>query len=194
MAHVQKKCKGSHTGNTNGRDDDGDGVREVHVNTMEGLWPSVRNFRPPFRGVYQRHLGEIQAEATSWHGGTECECRINATLVDSLCYHSNRLGQLCAPLRIASNVHCHTLGISMITNTSQTVRPQSRVGVSVAVSRIGLGGNRFEPSTHMQRHSVYIPFSPRESATLLVTKRPRPRAVGRTRVTLRLILFRGEEP
>lgn len=38
------------------RDDDGDGIREVHVNTLEGLWTSVRNFLRPFRGVHKRYL------------------------------------------------------------------------------------------------------------------------------------------
>ncbi len=33
------------------RDDDGDGVREVHTNTQEGLWAGLRNFVRPFRGV-----------------------------------------------------------------------------------------------------------------------------------------------
>ena len=43
------------------RDDDGDGVREVHVNTIEGLWTSVRNFLRPFRGVHKRNLGQYVA-------------------------------------------------------------------------------------------------------------------------------------
>jgi hypothetical protein len=30
---------------------DGDGVREVHCHTLEGLWTGVRNFLRPFRGV-----------------------------------------------------------------------------------------------------------------------------------------------
>ncbi len=34
------------------RDDDGDGIREVHVNTAEGMWTSVRNFLRVFRGVH----------------------------------------------------------------------------------------------------------------------------------------------
>lgn len=38
------------------RDDDGDGIREVHVNTIEGLWTSVRNFLRPFRGVHKKYL------------------------------------------------------------------------------------------------------------------------------------------
>jgi transposase len=38
------------------RDDDGDGIREVHTNTIEGLWTSLRNFLRPFRGVQKRYL------------------------------------------------------------------------------------------------------------------------------------------
>ena len=38
------------------RDDDGDGMREVHVNTTEGLWTSLRNYLRPFRGVHKAHL------------------------------------------------------------------------------------------------------------------------------------------
>lgn len=38
------------------RDDDGDGIREVHVNTIEGLWTAVRNFLRPFRGVHKKYL------------------------------------------------------------------------------------------------------------------------------------------
>ena len=43
------------------RDDDGDGLREVHVNTLEGLWTSVRNFLRPFRGVHKRYLSQYIA-------------------------------------------------------------------------------------------------------------------------------------
>jgi transposase-like protein len=38
------------------RDDDGDGIREVHVNTIEGMWTTVRNFLRPFRGVHKKYL------------------------------------------------------------------------------------------------------------------------------------------
>jgi transposase len=38
------------------RDDDGDGVREVHCNTLEGLWTGARNFLRPFRGVNKVYL------------------------------------------------------------------------------------------------------------------------------------------
>ena len=38
------------------RDDDGDGIREVHTNTTEGMWAGVRTFLRPFRGVHKRYL------------------------------------------------------------------------------------------------------------------------------------------
>jgi transposase len=43
------------------RDDDGDGVREVHVNTIEGLWTTARNFLRPFRGVHKKCLKDYLA-------------------------------------------------------------------------------------------------------------------------------------
>jgi hypothetical protein len=43
------------------RDDDGDGVREVHVNTLEGLWTGLRNFLRPFRGVNKVYLYQYVA-------------------------------------------------------------------------------------------------------------------------------------
>ena len=50
------------------RDEDGAGLREVHSNTTEGLWTSVRNFRRPFRGVHKAHrAGDVAL----------CEHRIN---------------------------------------------------------------------------------------------------------------------
>jgi transposase len=38
------------------RNDDGDGIREVHCNTMEGIWTGFRNFLRPFRGVHKQYL------------------------------------------------------------------------------------------------------------------------------------------
>lgn len=38
------------------RDDDGDGIREVHVHTTEGMWTGTRNFLRPFRGVHKAYL------------------------------------------------------------------------------------------------------------------------------------------
>lgn len=38
------------------KDLDGDGVREVHVNSIEGFWTGLRNFLRPFRGVNKVYL------------------------------------------------------------------------------------------------------------------------------------------
>lgn len=43
------------------RDDDGDGIREVHNNTMEGIWTGLRNFLRPFRGVHKKYLSAYVA-------------------------------------------------------------------------------------------------------------------------------------
>jgi transposase-like protein len=43
------------------RDDDGDGVREVHCNTMEGIWTGLRNHLRTFRGVHKKYLGQYVA-------------------------------------------------------------------------------------------------------------------------------------
>jgi transposase len=46
----------SHSAHEWARDDDGDGIREVHCNTMEGIWTGLRNFLRPFRGVHKEYL------------------------------------------------------------------------------------------------------------------------------------------
>src|SRR5262249_19744091 len=38
------------------RDEDGDGVYEVHVNTMEGFWSLLRSWLRPHRGISQEKL------------------------------------------------------------------------------------------------------------------------------------------
>lgn len=38
------------------RDDDGDGIREVHVNTLEGFWSLLRSWLRPHRGISQERL------------------------------------------------------------------------------------------------------------------------------------------
>ena len=50
------------------RDDDGDGIREVHTNTIEGLWTTARNFLRPFREVHKKYLHHYLAM---------CEHKIN---------------------------------------------------------------------------------------------------------------------
>lgn len=46
----------SHGDNEWARDADGDGRREIHINTIEGLWTDLRNFLRPFRGVSKHYL------------------------------------------------------------------------------------------------------------------------------------------
>jgi transposase len=43
------------------RDDDGDGVREVHDNTLEGIWTGLRNYLRMFRGVNKVYLAQYVA-------------------------------------------------------------------------------------------------------------------------------------
>ena len=43
------------------RDDDGDGIREVHCNTLEGTWTGLRNFLRPFRGISKHYLNQYIA-------------------------------------------------------------------------------------------------------------------------------------
>ena len=45
-----------HNDNEWARDDDGDGIREVHCNSVEGLWTDFRNFLRPFKGIHKRYL------------------------------------------------------------------------------------------------------------------------------------------
>ena len=63
------------------RDDDGDGVREVHCNTMEGTWTGLRNFLRTFlrtfRGVHKKYLGQYVAMF-------EWACNLTRVTVDCL--------------------------------------------------------------------------------------------------------------
>lgn len=43
------------------RDDDGDDIREVHINSTEGMWTTARNFLRPFRGVHKCYLSRYVA-------------------------------------------------------------------------------------------------------------------------------------
>ena len=38
------------------KDADGDGINEVHTNSAEGMWTTVRNFLRSFRGVHKKYL------------------------------------------------------------------------------------------------------------------------------------------
>lgn len=55
--HVQRvRHTVCHSKNEYARDDDGDGIREVHVNSNEGGWTGLRNLLRPFRGVHKAYL------------------------------------------------------------------------------------------------------------------------------------------
>ena len=45
-----------HSRGEDARDDDGDGLHEVHVNTMAGFWSLLRSWLRPHRGISQDHL------------------------------------------------------------------------------------------------------------------------------------------
>ena len=53
---TRSKVKHSRPNPEYARDDDGDGIREVHCNTMEGIWTGARNFLRIFRGVNKKYL------------------------------------------------------------------------------------------------------------------------------------------
>ncbi len=50
------------------RDDDGDGMREVHTNTTEGMWAGLRTFLRPFRGIHKRFLTGLHVRIGSASG------------------------------------------------------------------------------------------------------------------------------
>jgi transposase-like protein len=55
--HLQRqRSTVSHGAHEWARDDDGDGIREVHTNTIEGMWAGLRTFLRPFRGVSKHFL------------------------------------------------------------------------------------------------------------------------------------------
>ena len=64
----RKRATVNHGSREWARDDDGDGIREVHINTTEGMWTGARNFLRPFRGVHKYYLSGYVAM---------CEHRIN---------------------------------------------------------------------------------------------------------------------
>ena len=64
------------------RDDDGDGLREVHCNTIEGIWTELRNFLRRFRGVHKKYLGQYVAIFEWEHDLKEVTGRFLRMLMD----------------------------------------------------------------------------------------------------------------
>lgn len=64
------------------RDDDGDGINEVHCNSCEGLWTGVRNFIRIFRGVHKRWLAQyIATFENSYNYGHQLEDVLRAMII-----------------------------------------------------------------------------------------------------------------
>ena len=57
----RKHATVNHSAKEFARDDDGDGINEVHCNSCEGLWTGLRNFLRPFRGINKRYLAQYVA-------------------------------------------------------------------------------------------------------------------------------------
>ena len=60
---VREHPKVCHAEHEWARDDDGDDIREVHTNTIEGMWTDVRNYLRPFKGVHKDYLSNYVAMA-----------------------------------------------------------------------------------------------------------------------------------
>lgn len=72
----------------NGRDDDGDGQREVHCNSCEGGGAALRTYLRSFRGVHKRDLKDYAATY---------EAMYNAK-----CSTANLIRQMCQMCRTAT--------------------------------------------------------------------------------------------
>ena len=66
------------------RDDDGDGFREVHVNTAEGLWSLLRSWLRPHRGVSQEKLPAYLAFFQVVHNARRRRKALLTTLIGAL--------------------------------------------------------------------------------------------------------------
>lgn len=69
------------------RDDDRDGINEVHTNTIEGLWTYLRNFLRTFRGVHKKYLHLYCAMFEIKHNLK----KVTATVVQSVCFNNRIL-------------------------------------------------------------------------------------------------------
>jgi hypothetical protein len=66
------------------RDEDGDGIREVHTNSIEGFWTGLRTFLRPFRGISKWYLSQYVAVYEVVHSFKEItSVLIRAMLIDN---------------------------------------------------------------------------------------------------------------
>ena len=66
------------------RDEDGDGLCEVHVNTMEGVWSLLRSWLRPHRGISQEKLPAYLAFFQVVHNARRRGKALLTTLIGAL--------------------------------------------------------------------------------------------------------------
>jgi transposase len=64
------------------RDDDGDGIREVHCNSCEGAGATLGSFLRPFRGVHKKYLHLYTAASETMSNAKV----ITAAIVSRMCF------------------------------------------------------------------------------------------------------------
>ena len=64
------------------RDDDGDGIREVHCNGCEGAGAPLRTFLRVFRGVHKKHLADYVATFETMTNAK----RITSEILQRMCF------------------------------------------------------------------------------------------------------------
>jgi transposase len=64
------------------RDDDGDGLREVHCNSCEGAGTSLRTFLRTFRGVHKYYLADYVATYETMANAK----RITSAVIQRMCF------------------------------------------------------------------------------------------------------------
>jgi transposase len=64
------------------RDDNGDGINEVHTNTAEGLWTELRNYLRRFKGV-SKHFLHLYVAMFEWMHNLK---KVNPTLIQALAF------------------------------------------------------------------------------------------------------------
>lgn len=81
----------NHLSKERARDDDGDGVREVYTNTIEGHWTGLRNFLRMFRGVHKQYFGRYVAFYQGVHNFKDAASQRLRTLLGPVEVHGDRL-------------------------------------------------------------------------------------------------------
>jgi transposase-like protein len=93
------------------RDEDGDGLCEVHVNTMEGFWSLLRSWLRPHRGISQEKLPLYRGSLSLF---TMCESGVKRCWARSLSYSSQKTPEsnksVCSfdkfsPMKYRHNIH-----------------------------------------------------------------------------------------